>query len=338
MSNSKKRWFVFFLLLFLISIPLWVYLIANWSFIDLSDKNEIGDAVGGIASPIIGIGGIILTFLAFYIQYKFNLEQSKLIAQQREERIQDKKDRDLEVSKEQFDRKFYELLKIHNDNVKEFNIDNKYLGRECFPQILNELKLIYNILENNLKFTDKKEATLKSYVILFYGIDSKNVQRSFLGNPEIIKLFKNFYKDYNQYKKYISPRSKETFKENYKLDEEIILNYEPFKGHQFRLNHYFRHLFFILESVENSVFLNINEKQEYFDIVRAQLSNYEQSLIYYNSTCLYPEKYKKYVVEYSIIKNITLEICDFGIEPNEFYEEEIKLKRLEKKSFFSFVK
>src|SRR5690606_915428 len=108
--------------------------------------------------------------------------------------------------------------------------------------------------------------------------------------------------------------------------------------HQFRLNHYFRHLFFILESVEISVFLNINEKQEYFDIVRAQLSNYEQSLIYYNSTCLYPEKYKKYVVEYSIIKNITLEICDFGIEPNEFYEEEIKLKRLEKKSFFSFVK
>src|SRR5690554_5128709 len=111
-----------------------VLAVANWEWFELKSKNELGDAFGGLANPIVAFIGVIVTFLAFYIQYKFNREQSTLIAQQRSERIQDKKDRDLELSKEQFDRKFYELLKIHNDNVKEFNIDNKYLGRECFPQ------------------------------------------------------------------------------------------------------------------------------------------------------------------------------------------------------------
>lgn len=39
--------------------------------------NEIGDSIGGILNPIIGITGSILTFLAFYIQYKANKEQRK---------------------------------------------------------------------------------------------------------------------------------------------------------------------------------------------------------------------------------------------------------------------
>jgi len=306
-----------------------IYAIAEYNIYDLSNKNQIGDAFGGIANPIIAFFGVFVTFLAFYIQYRFNREQSKLIAQQRAERKEDK----IQGTKELFDRKFFELLKIHNENVKEFNIDNKYFGRECFPQILNELKLIYQVLDSNFIFKDLNETTLRSYVVLFYGIDSKNVQRQFDQNPEIIKKLKDFIKDYKDFKKFVLETSKDSFKLKYKLDEVIIINHELFRGHQFRLNHYFRHLFFILESIENSEFLNDNEKQEYFNIVRAQLSNYEQSLLYYNSTCLYAEKYKKYIVEYSIIKNITLEICDFGIQPNEFYKEEISLKRLGKLSF-----
>lgn len=43
----------------------------------LLSPNEIGDSIGGILNPIIGITGSILTFLAFYIQYKANKEQKK---------------------------------------------------------------------------------------------------------------------------------------------------------------------------------------------------------------------------------------------------------------------
>lgn len=79
-------WFVSILIIFIGLIPIWVYLITNYSWIELSENpNNIGDALGGITNPIIGIGGIILTFIAFYVQYQFNKEQSKVILEQKKE-------------------------------------------------------------------------------------------------------------------------------------------------------------------------------------------------------------------------------------------------------------
>lgn len=40
--------------------------------------NEIGDAFGGSLAPIIGLLGVILTYLAFYIQYKANKDQLEI--------------------------------------------------------------------------------------------------------------------------------------------------------------------------------------------------------------------------------------------------------------------
>lgn len=42
---------------------------------NLKNKNEIGDALGGIIAPFIGLVGVVLTFLAFYVQYEFNKKQ-----------------------------------------------------------------------------------------------------------------------------------------------------------------------------------------------------------------------------------------------------------------------
>ena len=39
------------------------------------NPNEVGDSIGGILNPIIGFTASILTFLAFYIQFKANKEQ-----------------------------------------------------------------------------------------------------------------------------------------------------------------------------------------------------------------------------------------------------------------------
>lgn len=344
--ENFKRWFklfpVFYSLLLIIGtiiiISAIVWLFANLEWFELKSKNELGDAFGGLTNPIIAFIGVIVTFLAFYIQYKFNREQSKLIQLQRRERDEDRKQRDIELKKENFDKKFYELLKIHIENVKELSIENKYTGRVCFPQILSELKIIFNLVSNNTNLTDLKELTVHSYVLLYYGIKSKNVERKFCYYPDVIKLVNSFNTDINYLKQTISTNHPKFLKEKYNLDEIIYTDFELFNGHQFRLNYYFRHLFFIFESIDNSYFLDNDEKQDYFNIVRAQLSNYEQALIYYNSTSLYAEKYKKFIVEYSIIKNITMEICDFGIQPQEFFKDDIDLKRKEKLSFFSFVR
>lgn len=73
----------------------------NW-FNDLSSKNEIGDAFGGLTYPFISLIAVILTFCAFYVQYQFNIKQSQFY----------KKD------------KIDSIIKEYNDLM--FNLANRY--------------------------------------------------------------------------------------------------------------------------------------------------------------------------------------------------------------------
>jgi len=46
--------------------------------LDFTDKGAIGDTIGGIMNPFVALAGILLTFLAFYMQIKANQVQIKL--------------------------------------------------------------------------------------------------------------------------------------------------------------------------------------------------------------------------------------------------------------------
>jgi len=54
-------------------LPIYTYLISfkDWVF-DLSEKGTIGDAIGGITAPIIGIIGAVLVYLSFRSQVRAN--------------------------------------------------------------------------------------------------------------------------------------------------------------------------------------------------------------------------------------------------------------------------
>lgn len=54
-------------------------------------------------------------------------------------------------------------------------------------------------------------------------------------------------------------------------------------GHQFRLGHYFRHLYQSYKFIDSSDFLNPQQKRHYGKMLRAQLSTYEQALLFINS-------------------------------------------------------
>lgn len=61
-----------FLILFSFTAP---YLLTKSAFaphLDFSKTGQIGDTVGGITSPFIGVAGVLLTFLAFYMQIQAN--------------------------------------------------------------------------------------------------------------------------------------------------------------------------------------------------------------------------------------------------------------------------
>lgn len=44
-----------------------------------TESGAIGDTIGGITAPIIGLASAMLVFLGFYIQYDFNVKQQKRI-------------------------------------------------------------------------------------------------------------------------------------------------------------------------------------------------------------------------------------------------------------------
>ncbi len=81
---DDNTWLLIGLLLLGIVLPVYIYLVSfkDWGF-DLTDKGTIGDAIGGITAPIIGIIGAMLVYLSFRAQVRAN----QLLSNQNEFRL-----------------------------------------------------------------------------------------------------------------------------------------------------------------------------------------------------------------------------------------------------------
>jgi len=104
-------------------------------------------------------------------------------------------------------------------------------------------------------------------------------------------------------------------------------------GHQFRLGHYFRHLFQSYKYLNEHPDLTQDEKYQYGKMLRAQLSTYEQALIMFNSISILgmkweftPEKPKNpniktnLITTYNLIKNLPGEHL-YGIKYKTYYKD-----------------
>ena len=103
--------------------------------------------------------------------------------------------------------------------------------------------------------------------------------------------------------------------------------YQPFTGHGTKIGHYYRHLFQTVKYVatqEHALFTP-TLKYSYVKTLRAQLSNFEQVLFYYNSVSILGKAWikNKYIRDYKLIINLPLSFADFGIEPEEMFKEEL---------------
>ena len=55
----------------------------DWSFFDFSQTGQIGDTIGGITAPIVGLVSIFLLWWTFRAQLKFNEDQEKINKEQK---------------------------------------------------------------------------------------------------------------------------------------------------------------------------------------------------------------------------------------------------------------
>lgn len=230
-----------------------------------------------------------------------------------------------QFQRQAFDTHFFELVKIHRENVERMEIrrtDNTSdTGIKAIISILNEYmvikKTIHPFLRNSSDLSDRASI---AYYCLFFGVGSR-------GQNALTEYLKNYENLASE--EMVSFLKKDHIVQSTMKEEKI--KHIIFSGHQSRLGHYYRNLFYIVEYVDSRNFLTNNDKNEYLKLLRSQLTTQEQILLLLNSLTKLGENWntKKYIEKYGLVKNIPKNYFDPGSEldlsrlfPNGYFEHD----------------
>lgn len=262
------------------------------------ESGQIGDIVGGTTNPIIAIGAAFLTFLAFWMQYKANRQQ-----------------RD-DISLERFESNLYEMLHLHRENLFDLSC-GKSNGRNAVLALCYKLKILYYLIDSIIELwpeTDKKlflyycdkynysQSEAKNIIasnLLFYGAnfsysyDGKSNERKLY--DKLSRVIENFESDrtkisnkgcYDEHTfNLLSENISQFINEELTIDEvdKMVLPDSLLCGYNEKLGVYYRHLYQIAKFVALKEGISEQMRYQYMRLLRSQLSDYEQVLLYYNS-------------------------------------------------------
>jgi hypothetical protein len=120
--------------------------------------------------------------------------------------------------------------------------------------------------------------------------------QTFTGRECFIPLYNDFQREYS---------GQENQTPNVKPLELCSAAYERFADYrQEAVGHYFRTFYNIVKFIEKS---QVEDKQTYINILRAQLSSSELYLLFYNCLSKYgSQKFKPYVEQFGLLENMTI--------------------------------
>lgn len=279
---------------------------------------DLGTSFNGFVGVFVAFFGSILVYKALQSQIKAN----KIISDQ--------------FKIQQFESQFYEMLRLHKENVNEIEVEivdfiyiiadfingsgnyekknHKIKGRDAFIYFCNELELSYNIYKDFISKNPNEKFNFSiPYKAFFNGIDElkeDNFKIIITLNSEIFNM--NYLPNFNNDKFF---------------NVDVKAKYKIFEGHENKLGHYYRHLFhtvkFVVEQDKN--FITYKEKRKYLRLLRAQLSNYEQAMLFYNYLAYAPEweENNKFLTDYRMIHNLYDSVL---IKDDFFYKHIIELR------------
>ena len=276
---------------------------------------QIGDTIGGITAPVIGIVSIYLLARTLNEQLKFNSEQSKL------------------MRRDQFKTTFFQLLEEQREIQR--SLVTTYIG-VCVddPRKLQKAKLgglnffkmseyvlrkLFESMESGQYHSSYNQTEIEDWMLVLNGeretyyTDSENNIHS-LRFEDIVKT--SNYKFFNERYK-ITKDDYESYK-TLSIFEQVKFIYAKFFNIHEDCGNYFRHLYRILYFVEQSEkeeLDNVKDENErmsiskrYFDLcqfVQAQMSMSELFLVFYNSFSF--PKLRRLLAKYNILENLTEE-------------------------------
>ncbi len=251
--------------------------------IDLNTSASIGDFFGGVVGTLFSLTGVFFLFITLSEQRKF-------------------------TQQERFESKFFELLKLHKENVNELMYKDSH-GRDVFTEIKNDLYSVLDVIIDNGFITknrlDQQDSINIAFNIMYFGYNQNTAD----------VLENKFFKKYSAYSNEINKCIKEV------KDKKLV----PINGHQNKLGHYFRHLRRTILYVHRNEKMTITQKKDYVRFVRAQLSTDEQILLFFHSISdlglkweLDNVNHEKTISDYSLIRNIPLGSI-YGFRPKRYY-------------------
>jgi hypothetical protein len=236
------------------------------------------------------------------------------------------------------------MLKLHKENVNEISLtknDGKTIvGKEAFKYFLCELHATYIVVKSFYIRNNKSISgdLPKSYDIFFNGIWDHNELINQLGKQdERFEIYESLYYELGKFKLNWKNESNKDFQIPLELNiytamEKLdLLNFDLFIGHSHQLGHYYRHLFQMVKYIANRPEddnFTYEMKRNYLRILRAQLSNQEQELLFYNWKSGYGNAWEdetnKFFTDYRMIHNIPQKLLlkDFILEEIDAFKIE----------------
>ncbi|CAA0251217.1 putative phage abortive infection protein [Tenacibaculum maritimum] len=281
--------------------------------IDSSIFADYGTIVGGILAAIFSLISILLVI-------------QSINEQERQNELQN------------IESRFFELLKIHRDNVQEFYSKGKS-GKSVVIDIYDEFNELFEFIKlwytfEKSELSDEKEWNKRcaeiAYLINFFGLGNKTTNNLLNQIKEIVSNDAFYNRELYPMALKNMVDAHEKRREENKNKPKSERKYLDHDGHQSRLGHYFRHLYQAIKFIDEQPLrlLSYSDKYSYSKTLRAQLTTHEQAIFFYNSLTSLgkPWEYsqtdnnKKLITKYNLIKNLPTDFTG-TLNPKLYYPD-----------------
>lgn len=301
-------------------------LFTKFSIYDLTNQDNaiIADTIYGLTGPFIAIAAAFLTYAAFLVQKKANdIQIESTINQIKKDELAN------------FENRLFKLIELHRQNVNELSLiltDSKN-GQEVIERLCKNIEIVIQF-ENwyekekrvSLNYTNRDKRVF-AYLLICHG---KSLGKNSMFKKDPFTKYSN-----EQLIDYIFDKCSKVsnldlndvtipmFIRRIKNGETKVLDFKY--GYMNDLSRYFRQVFQIVKFIDNQEQLTIEQKKEYFKILRTNLSNKDQELLFNNIISPYGKPWEDncYISTYNIFKNISTYLMT-TYTPVDYFKEKYK--------------